>query len=66
MGRRDHDEDEEETEAPGSDLEQMIAMLERAEVDYEKTDSDDETLLIVGDSETMMYFDEDGNLNRVM
>lgn len=64
--RRRQNEDEDESVATGTDLEQMIAMLEKAEVDYEKTDSDDEILLIVGDSDTMMYFNEDGDLQRVM
>lgn len=55
--------EEEEAETTGNDLEQLIAMLERAEVDYEKTDSDDEILVIVGES--YMYFSEDGDLQRV-
>ncbi|HBI01816.1 MAG TPA: hypothetical protein DDY18_09370 [Flavobacterium sp.] len=63
--RRRQNEEEDESVATGTDLEQMIAMLEKAEVDYEKTDSDDEILLIVGDSDTMMYFNEDGDLQRV-
>lgn len=68
MGRKyDEDESEQETEETGSDLEQLIAMLEKAEVDYEKTDSDDEILVFVGDNnQASFYFDEDGNLSRVM
>ena len=65
--KRRHEEEEEETESAGSDLEQLVAMLERAEVDYEKTDSDDEILVFVGDdNQASFYFDEDGNLLRVM
>lgn len=60
-----HDE-EDEAETLGSDLEQMVAMLEKAEIDYEQ-DMDDEgqTELNVNDK-SIFLFDEDGNLLEVI
>ena len=61
-------EESEEGESLGSDLEQMVAMLEKAEVDYDKTEYDDdgdhETRLLIND-EALFRFDEDGNLLSV-
>lgn len=65
--RRRKESDEEESEATGTDLDQMIAMLEKAEVDYTKEDSDDGEIRInVGEDEgSSFYFSEDGDLLRV-
>jgi hypothetical protein len=64
MAKKKRDE-EDEAEGLGSDLEQMIAMLEKAEVDYEKTedvdDGDEETRLVINDN-VFAQFDEEGNL----
>lgn len=68
MGRKDKHDEEDGSETIGSDLEQMIAMLERAEVDYEKQDSDDEDndeSSIVIDDLLQLNFDEDGTLTGV-
>ena len=56
-------------EAPGSDLDQMVAMLERSEIDYvEQVDEGGEeengevlTILDINDT-VRMIFDEDGGL----
>ncbi len=59
---KDRDED---LEALGSDLEQMIAMLEKAEIDYDADyEDEEETILDIGNN-TRMTFNEDGDLLTV-
>ncbi len=59
---KDRDED---LEAIGSDLEQMIAMLEKAEIDYDADyEDEEETILDIG-NDTRMTFNEDGDLLTV-
>lgn len=59
---KDRDED---LEALGSDLEQMIAMLEKAEIDYDADyEDEEETILDIG-NDTRMTFNEDGDLLTV-
>lgn len=59
-----HDE-ESEAESLGSDLEQMIAMLEKAEIEYDKQQSEDDgdesTTLVIND-DIYAEFDDEGNL----
>jgi hypothetical protein len=66
MGKK-HDE-EDESESSGSDLEQMVAMVEKAEIDYDKQtsedDGDDSTELII-DGSIVLSFDDEGNLQSV-
>jgi hypothetical protein len=62
MAKKKRDEDEDGPESLGSDLEQMVAMLEKAEIDYDQdTEDEEETKLIIQD-EQIFRFDEDGNL----
>lgn len=64
MAKKKHDE-EDEAEGLGSDLEQMVAMLEKAEIDYEKdTDDEGDTTLTIND-DYFASFDEDGNLQSM-
>lgn len=68
MAKGKRNEEEDGSETIGSDVEQTIAMLERAEIDYDKQDSDDEddnTVSIVIEDTLKMNFDEDGNLTSV-
>jgi len=58
----------EENEEIGSDLEQMIAMLEKAEIDYYKDEEEHEhelVTLIINDDSIRMYFNEDGDLVEI-
>jgi hypothetical protein len=63
---RERDEDEEAD--IGSDLEQIVAILEKSEIDHsEDQDGDDDeifTVLSINDT-VQMIFDEDGNLVEV-
>jgi hypothetical protein len=65
MARKKRNDEEDGAESLGSDLEQMIAILEKAEIDYEKTedadDGDEETILVISD-DIYAHFDEEGNL----
>ncbi len=56
---------DEELETVGSDLEQMIAMLEKAEIDYDVDYEDAEEVVLDIDSVTRMTFNEDGDLLTV-
>ena len=56
---------DEESESIGSDLEQMVAMLEKAEVDYELDDEDEEEQILTINDSTQMSFNEDGDLLSV-
>jgi len=60
---------ESEGENIGSDMEQMIAMLEKAEIDYTEDDdgdSDEEVFNIIDINESVrMVFDEDGDLLEI-
>lgn len=60
---RERDEDDSMVEE-GSDLEQILAMLERSEIDHEM-DSDDEESTIYVNDKVEMVFDEDGNLLNI-
>ena len=56
---------DDELEGLGSDLEQMIAMLEKAEVDYEADYEDEEETILDINGNTRMTFNEDGELLNV-
>lgn len=68
MARKEKHDEDDGSETVGSDIEQMIAMLERAEVDYDKQNSDeeddDESSIVIEDI-LRMNFDADGNLTGV-
>lgn len=58
----------EENEKLGSDLEQMVAMLEKAEIDYVQDEVYDGEYLIniiEIDDRITMNFDEEGNLKEI-
>lgn len=63
----------EETEEVGTDLEQMVSMLEEAEIDYvedylndEEEEGDDDSLIVLDINDTVrMVFDSDGSLLEV-
>lgn len=55
-------ERDEELETVGSDLEQMVAMLEKAEIDYNLDDEDEEDQALDIDGITRATFNEDGDL----
>jgi hypothetical protein len=61
---------ESEGENIGSDLEQMIAMLEKSEIDYSEEDGsideDEEQFTIVDVNESVrMIFDDEGDLMEI-
>jgi hypothetical protein len=58
-------ERDDELESVGSDLEQMIAMLEKAEIDYEADYEDEEETILDINGATRMTFNEDGDLTSV-
>ena len=58
-------ERDEDLEAMGSDLEQMIAMLEKAEIDYDADYEDEEETIVDIDGNTRMTFNENGDLLSV-
>lgn len=55
-------EKDEELETIGSDLEQMIAMLEKAEIDYDVDYEDAEETILDVEGVSRMTFNEDGDL----
>lgn len=61
----DHEKEEQEI---GNDLEQIVAMLERSEIDYYQDEDGDEdeqvTIVDINDS-VRMVFDEEGELLSV-
>lgn len=61
MARKKHDE-EEEAETLGSDLEQLVAMLEKAEIDYDQETDEEGNTDVMMNGHSVMSFDEDGNL----
>ena len=59
MRERDSDDD---LEAQGSDLDQMIAMLERSEIDYDVDHEDEEETIVDINGSSRMTFNEEGEL----
>jgi len=58
MGKKKIDDESE----VGTDLEQMIAMLEKAEIDYDLSESDDGETQHLEVNGAEVIFDEEGNL----
>lgn len=61
MTRKKQRDEEDESESSGNDLEQMVAMLEKAEIDYDQT-TEPEGITALEVNGATMLFDEDGNL----